>query len=36
LSVTIFEKTPILETFSDASLISNVGDFKKQLDLWDI
>lgn len=35
LSVTLFEKTPILEAFSDVSLISNDADSKKQLCLWD-
>jgi hypothetical protein len=36
LSITLFEKTPILQVFSDALPISNEADFKKQLDLWDI
>jgi hypothetical protein len=36
LSVTLFEKTPILETFSAPLLFSNYTDSKKQLDLWDI
>lgn len=36
LSITLFEKTSILQAFSDASLISNHADSKKQLDLWDI
>jgi hypothetical protein len=36
LSVTLFEKTPILEVFSDSSLISNCAESKKQLDLWNI
>lgn len=35
LSVTLFEKTPLLEAFSDMSLISNMSDSKKQLELWD-
>ena len=36
LSVTLFEKTPVLQAFSDTSLISNHGDSKKQLCFWDI
>lgn len=36
LSVTLFEKTPLLQAFSDAELISNCPESKKQLDLWDI
>jgi hypothetical protein len=36
LSVTLFEKTSVLEVFSDPSLISNCAESKKQLDLWDI
>jgi hypothetical protein len=35
LSVTLFEKTPILEAFLDASIINNEADSKKQLCLWD-
>jgi len=35
LSVTLFEKTPILEAFSDLSLVSNDADLKKQLCFWD-
>ena len=34
LSVTLFEKTPILQAFSDVSLISNEVGSKKQLCLW--
>lgn len=34
LSVTLFEKTPILQAFSDVSLISNEAESKKQLYLW--
>ncbi len=36
LSVTLFEKTPILQAFSDTSLISNHVNPKKQLCFWDI
>lgn len=35
LSITLFEKMPILQVFSDALPISNEVDLKKQLDLWD-
>lgn len=35
LSISLFEKTPILQVFSDALPISNEVDLKKQLDLWD-
>ena len=35
LSITLFEKTPILQAFSDMSLISDNADPKKQLCLWD-
>lgn len=35
LSITLFEKTPILQVFSDVLPISNEADLKKQLDLWD-
>ncbi len=34
LSVTLFEKTPILQAFSEKPLISNEGVSKKQLELW--
>lgn len=36
LSVTLFEKTPILQAFSDVELLSNCSESKKQLDLWEI
>ena len=36
LSVTLFEKTSVLQAFSDAALFSNCAESKKQLDLWDI
>jgi transposase len=35
LSITLFEKTPILQVFSDVLPISNEADLKKQLVLWD-
>jgi transposase len=35
LSITLFEKSPILQVFSDASLIGNEADPEKQLCLWD-
>jgi hypothetical protein len=34
LSITLFEKTPILQAFLGESLISNNADSKKQLCLW--
>jgi hypothetical protein len=36
LSVTLFEKTPFLQAFSDTELFSNHAESKKQLCLWDI
>jgi len=35
LSVTLFEKTPILQALSDASYTNQEGPFSNQLNLFD-